>query len=241
MSTADKNAAGQVKISGGSAPYLSESKQNVTGTRDPFQEMLLNMLGGQFAKGANVPGFTMGALEAFTKNPSAAAEYFPQLAKPLLSALRPTEDREVSQLTDMFRKAGIDAGAQQSGAFAQAGRQLIGDQANRRQETLAKSYIPLTGQLSDNMSNNIRAGLSLPSAISAGWNVPAQLASSLHPLSTQTENISGGSSDKQGVTPTQGYTSMAQMPWMTQPYQAPAMTPWVDPLAERKLPGYNPY
>jgi len=241
MSTANKNAAGQIAISGGSAPYLSESKSNVTGTRDPFQELLLNMLGGQFSKGANVPGFTMGALEAFTKNPSAAAEYFPQLAKPLLSALRPTEDREVTQLTDMFRKAGIEGGAQQSGAFAQAGRQLIGDQANRRQETLAKSYIPLTEQLSTNMRGNIDAGLRLPQAISAGWAVPAQLASSLRPLSQQTESVEGGSSDKRGVSAPSGYNSMAEMPWMTTPYAAPAATPWVDPLANRKLPGYNPY
>ena len=240
-SPSNYNAAGQIAIAGGSAPYLSESKSNVTGTRDPFQALLLNMLGGQFAKGANVPGYTMGALEAFTKNPSAAAEYFPLLAKPLLSALRPSEDREVSQLNDMFRKVGIEGGAQQSGAFAQAGRQLIGDQANRRQETLAKNYVPLTAQLSNNMSDNIRAGLSLPQAISAGWQVPAQLASTLRPLSTQTEAVEGGSSDKRGVTPSSGYNSMAQMPWMTTPYVPPPSTPWVDPLADRKLPGYNPY
>jgi len=239
-SPSNYNAAGQIAISGGSAPYLSEKKENQTATRDPFQALLLNMLGGQFNKGANVPGYTTAALEAFTKNPSAAAEYFPQLAKPLLSALKPSEDREVTQLNDMFRKVGIEGGAQQSGAFAQAGRQLIGDQANRRQETLAKSYIPLTGQLSANMSDNIRAGLSLPQAISAGWQVPAQLASTLRPLSTQTEAVEGGSSDKRGTT-TSGYNSMAQMPWMTSPYVPPPSTPWVDPLADRKLPGYNPY
>jgi len=191
--------AGTVNVNSPGAS-VGLNRSDTSSVQDPFQKLLLSMLMKQFQENpASVPGFTMGALENFTKNPSAAAEYFPQLAKPLLSALKPTEDREVTQLTDMFRKAGIEGGAQQSGAFAQSGRQLIGDQANRRQETLAKSYIPLTQQLSENMRGNIQAGLDVPKAISAGWQVPAALAGGLAPLSTTSTSASAGSGGAPGV------------------------------------------
>jgi len=249
---ASQNIAGQISLFGPN-PQLNEAKQATESTRDPFQAMLLNMLMRQFQESpATVPGFTMGALEQFTKNPSLAAEYFPQLAKPLLSALQPQEEREITQLTDMFRKAGIEGGAQQSGAFAQSGRQLIGDQANRRQEVLAKNYIPLTSQLSENMTNNIRAGLNLPGAKAAGWQIPAGLAGSLGPIGSRTESIQGGT----GLVNQNAQVAQQALQdqkiadwrdWMSAPV-GPALsnslaktTPWVDPLADRKLPGYNPY
>ena len=161
--------------------------QNVA---DPMQKMLMDMILKQSSSTGAIPPQTLAALQKFTANPSAAAEYFPQLAAPLLSSLRPSEEREVTDLTDMFRKAGgTSNGAMQSGAFAQAGRQLIGDQAGRRQEMLAKNYVPLTDQLSGNMTNAIGLGLKVPQATSEMLKPLAGLVGSLNPKSTSTESV----------------------------------------------------
>jgi hypothetical protein len=157
-------------------------------TPNPMQDLLMKTILQQGGTMGKIPEYTMQALQNFTENPSAAAEYFPDLAKPLLSSLKPAEDAEVTQLTDMFRKAGgTSNGAMQSGAFAQAGRQLIGDQANRRQEMLAKNYTSLTDQLSGNMNNAIKAGLQVPGATADYTKTLAGLATGLDPLQTFSE------------------------------------------------------
>jgi hypothetical protein len=160
-----------------------------TNTPDPWRDQFLKLIAGQLGTGGGaIPGYTLGALENFTSNPSAAAEYFPQLAEPLLNSLKPAEERETTQLTDLFRKAGGTANSSmQNGSFAQAGRQLIGDQANRRQELLAKQYVPLTSQLSENMTNAIKMGLNVPGATADTTRILASLATGLQPLSTHTQ------------------------------------------------------
>jgi hypothetical protein len=195
-SPANYNAAGQIAITGGTNPALDESKTNTTITRDPFQEFLFNLLGQQAQNSdAYVPDYTKTALQNFTQNPAgSAAQFFPALAAPLMSALRPTEDRETAQLENMFRSAGGTGDTpMQSGAFANEARLLIGDQAQRREQTLANTYIPLTNQISQNTTNAINSGLQFPQANTNVLRSLAPLAGSINPLSTQVEGIKGSS------------------------------------------------
>lgn len=200
----------------------------VTNKPDPFREFLLSLIGSQATttKG-QIPDYTLASLQNFTQNPSAAAEYFPELARPLLASLRPAEDREMQTFNDMFRKAGGTANsAMQSGAYLNEARSLIGDQANRREQLLAKEYGDLTGQLSQNMTNNIRAGLAVPDAQAATYRNLIPLATGISPLETRTQttgvtqNIAapGGA-----VTPEQQAQSIAslvsQYQTLNQPYQ----------------------
>lgn len=184
---------GQQYVSGnaptGPAGTGTSGETLTTNTPDPFRELLLNLISSQATStSGQVPASTLASIEALTKNPAIAAEFFPQLAKPLLASLAPTEGREVTQLNDLFRKAGgTGAGALQSGAYAQAGRQLIGDQAGRRQELLAKNYIPLTSQLSENTIAAQKAGLQVPEANAATYRNLVPLVTGLQPLSTRTQ------------------------------------------------------
>lgn len=200
-SPSNYNAAGQIQISGGTSPYIDESKTNTTITRDPFQEFLFSLLGAQAQnEQAYVPEYTQEALANFTANPAtAAAQYFPSLAAPLVSALRPQFDQEQSDLKSLFRSAGgTEDTPLQSGAFAQSARQLINDQGNRTQQLLAQNYVPLTNQISGNINNAINAGLNFPQANTAVLRSLAPLAGSISPLSTQVEAIKGGSNAQTG-------------------------------------------
>lgn len=193
---ANVNNAGAINVTGGTDPFLQESKTNESITRDPFQQLLFGLIAGNLQQtNPSVSPTTTAALESFTQNPALAADYFPQLAEPLLAALRPAEDREVTQLTDLFRKAGgTGGGAIQGSAYTSEARKLIGDQAQRRQQVLAQNYVPLTGQLSDNLTNAIKLGLSLPDANTAAIRSIAPLAGSISPLATQIDKVQGGSS-----------------------------------------------
>jgi hypothetical protein len=213
-SPAGSNAAGSVSVAGGTNPSLQENKQNTAGTtsssitRDPFQEFLFNLIGQQAqSSGSYVPQYTQDALANFTANPaSSAAQFFPALAQPLMAALRPTEDRETAQLQNMFRTAGGTGDTpMQSGAFANEARLLIGDQANRRQQTLAQNYIPLTNQISGNINNAIQAGLQFPQANTAALKTIAPLAASIQPNATSTnsnQQVEGVNAGSNGVPST---------------------------------------
>ena len=162
----------------------------VTNTPDPWRDYFLGLIGNQASSTTTgkIPDFTTAALENFTKNPSAAASFFPQLAAPLLNANRDAQAQQTTALMDMFRKAGgTGAGSLQSGAFAQAGKQLVNDFARQDQEILAKNYVPLTGQLSENMTNAIRLGLAVPGATSDILKSLVPLGTSLDPLQTRTQ------------------------------------------------------
>lgn len=169
-------------------------RQTTTNTADPWRDFLLNMVSQSYSgPSGQIPGYTMGALENFTNNPAAAAAYFPQLAAPLLEANHAAQGQQTTALTDLFRKAGgTSASPLRSGAFAQAGQNLASDFARQDQETLAKAYTPLTQQLSDNMNNAIKAGISVPQATSESLKPLVGSLSSLLPLQTSTEGISIG-------------------------------------------------
>jgi hypothetical protein len=150
---------------------------------------LTSLLQQQLTKeGGQVPDYTLNKLQEFTANPSVAAKFFPELAAPLLEANRVSQERQTGLVQDAFRKAGgTGGGALQAGAFAQAGRQLGGDFARQDQEALAKAYIPLTAQLSENTNNAIRAGLALPEAQAASYRNLVPLLTGLQPLQTRTQ------------------------------------------------------
>lgn len=180
-------------------------------TADPFQRFLANFILNQVqSPQAQVPGFTTEALQKITQQPSVTPENFESIAGPLRESLRPGEQRETRDLTDLFRKAG--AGSLQSGAFASSARRLVGDQASRRNQLLAANYIPLTQQLSSNTLNAIRLGLGLPEAQTGALKFPTTLAASLAPLSQTSESI--------GVSPAPGVGGSGTTSSPTQPKQS---------------------
>ena len=175
--------------------------------QQPLIDFILNALSNPSAQ---VSPTTLAALDQITRNPVVPFSQFEALAGPLTDSLKPGEARETQQLTDLFRKAG--AGSLQSGAFASSARQLVGDQASRRNQLLASNYVPLTQQLSNNILNAIRLGLELPEASTAALKYPTTLASSLSPLSTSSETIGVSPSPSIGNgTPT--YNSGGQEPF----------------------------
>lgn len=245
MSAANYNAAGQVAISGGTNPALEESKTNTTITRDPFQNFLFQLLGQQAQnQQAYVPDYTKAALENFTSNPAAAANYFPQLAQPLIQALRPAQLQEQADLQNLFRSAGgTQDTPMQSGAFAQSARQLLGDQANRTQQVIAEQYVPLTNQISTNMTNAIRAGLEFPQANTNVLRTLAPLAGSISPISTQVEGVKGSSNATAGSS---GYATAAPtssgVGFLNTPYSNPSDPYGYIPLTIAASKGaYNGY
>lgn len=180
-----------VPLNAGNSVGSGERVYNVSAP-DPWREFLLKtIMSRSTGTTGQIPEYTMGALENLTRNPaSAAAEFFPQMARPLLEANRVSQDRQTSALTDLFRKAGgTDNAPMQSGSFAQAGRQLVGDFARQDQEILAKNYIPLTAQISENINNAIGRGLAVPQATSESLKPLVGSIASLQPLSTMTEKI----------------------------------------------------
>ena len=160
----------------------------VTNKPDPFRELLMNLITSQATKeGGQVPASTLQSIEQLTKNPAVAAEYFPQLAKPLLEANRVSQERQTTGFTDTLRKLGVGGGAMQSGAAVQGARQLAGDFARQDQEILAKNYVPLTAQLSENTIAAQKAGLAVPEAQAATYRNLVPLTTGLQPLTTLTQ------------------------------------------------------
>lgn len=200
---------------------LGSTQQRTNIVKDPWQDFLMNTI-LQGSQGSFVPEYTQQALEQFTKNPALAANFFPQLAAPLLEANRAAQDVQTRNTMDMFRKAGgTTGGTLQSGAFAQAGRQLAGDFARQDQEVLAKAYTPLTAQLSENMTNAIRAGLAFPQAQNTAISNLIPLATSLRPLQEDKEVLSAGTSA--GAIPQVGSSPS----WLSQPpTPLPQRTGW---------------
>jgi hypothetical protein len=166
----------------------SSGETLTTNTPDPFRELLLGLIQSQAAStSGQVPASTMQSIEQLTKNPAVAAEYFPQLAKPLLEANRVSQERQTTGFTDTLRKLGVGGGAMQSGAAVQGARQLAGDFARQDQEILAKNYVPLTSQLSENTIAAQKAGLAVPEAQAATYRNLVPLATGLQPLKTLTQ------------------------------------------------------
>ena len=161
----------------------------VTNTVDPWRDLILNAIMQSRSTTGEIPDYTLAQLENFTRNPGMAGDIagpqFQQIAGPLADTLKPMERRETQAQADAFRKAGV--GSFQSGAFANATRGLIGDQAARRNQLLASNYVPLTGQVSENINNAIRSGLMVPQATAEANKPLASSLSSLLPLQTRTQ------------------------------------------------------
>jgi len=121
-------------------------------------------------KSFNVSLTTLGAIESLLQNPGQtgdiAGQQFGQISRSLLQSLEGVNKQEQQGLSDLFRKAGV--GTQQSGAFAQAARQLVGDQGNRANQLLASNYVPLLNSATQARLGSINAGLAVPAAQSAG-------------------------------------------------------------------------
>ena len=177
------------------------SRSTTLSTPDPFRDFLLNTILQQTSKTGEIPQFTLDQLQNFTQNPGfvgdIAGQQFQQIIAPLLQSLEGVNKQEQQGLSDLFRKAGI--GTQQSGAFAQAGRQLVGDQANRANQLLASNFVPLTGQLSQNVTNAINSGLAVPGATADATRNLVGALGSIAPLQTTTESI--------GINPTMNQTA----------------------------------
>lgn len=191
----DPNAPQRIDASGSTVALGARNeRQNVV--KDPWQDFLYNtILGLTGSKDAFVPEYTKQALADFTANPSRPANFFPELAQPLLTAARRQEGRQQQDLMDLFRKAGgTGGGALQSGAFAQAGRQLIGDQQANENALLAAAYTPLTEQLSRNTTEAINAGLKFPQAQNTAIGNLIPLATSLRPTQVDTNVLTAGTS-----------------------------------------------
>lgn len=190
-SSQDFTSGGPFDISASGAQVnLGDTQQRTNVTKDPWQDFLYNTILSK-NQDAYVPKYTKDALQNFTENPAVAAGYFPQLAQPLLAAARRGEAVQQTDLTDMFRKAGgVGGGSLQSGAFAQAARNLIADQGVNEQNLLASQYAPLTAQLSNNVNNAITAGLKFPQANNTAISNLIPLVTSLRPVSTSTETMS---------------------------------------------------
>ena len=153
----------------------------VTNTVDPWRDLILNAVMQSRSNMGEIPAYTLAQLENFTKNPGMAGN----IAGPLADTLKPMEKRETQAQADAFRKAGV--GSFQSGAFANATRGLIGDQAARRNQLLASNYVPLTGQISENINNAIRSGIAVPQATAEASKPLVSALSSLIPLQTRTQ------------------------------------------------------
>lgn len=213
--------------------YSTPGTTTVTNQQDPFQKFLLNLIGQAGSTGAGqISAQTQGAINNFQQNPAIAANYFPQLAAPLLAAARRGETVQQNNLLDTFRKAGgTGGGALQSGAFAQAARNLIADQGVNEQNLLASQYVPLTAQLSNNVESGIKAGLAVPNSTSSYLSALASAAHAVPLAGTTT--TSTGYSTSQGSSQGSGSSSSPQ----PQPQQTaqPSSTPLTDAAT------YNPY
>ena len=194
-------------------------RQQSTSTYDPNRQALLDyILSRSSSPEGQVQQYTKDALASFTANPSIAANYFPSLAQPLIAAQRMGEDRETSQLMDLFRKSGgTGAGGLQSGAFASSARQLVGDQAVRRNQTLAEQYVPLTSQLSKNVSDAIALGLRLPEATSESLKAPTSIFGAV-------ASPTGGTEESIRIDPNTGTPVIFGPTSMTPPL--PPTNPW---------------
>ena len=160
---------------------------------DPaINNFIMGLLGqsAQNMQNFNVPGYTMDALQNITANPGMtgdiAGAQFGQIAAPLLQQQQNAFKIQQGNLSDMFRKAGM--GTQQSGAFAQAARQLVGDQGQQQQQLLASNYMPLLGEANKTVFGGINAGLAVPGAQAAGQSSLSNLLATLYnkPTSTTT-------------------------------------------------------
>lgn len=157
-----------VELPGGPVTQAPGSEARSTNyTYDPFQKFLASLLAGRLtSSGGSVSPTVTAGIENMITNPGGVGDIaganFEKISAPLVNSLIPQEKRETSQLKDLFRKAGV--GSMQSGAFAQAGRDLVGDQASRRNQLLASNYVPLSGQLSGNVLDAIRSGINVPQA-----------------------------------------------------------------------------
>lgn len=143
---------------------------------DPaFEQFMAGIFGrmnnGQ-AQNFNVQDYTMDALRNLTTNPGGvgdvAGQQFGQIAAPLLQQQQNAFKTQQGNLSDMFRKAGM--GTQQSGAFAQAARQLVNDQGQQQQQIIASNYMPLLQNATNTQMGAINAGLNVPGAQAAGQN-----------------------------------------------------------------------
>lgn len=134
---------------------------------DPTQQFINQLIGKAYSSGSGTvsPTVTAGIDQMITQ-PGAvgdiAGSNFAAIAQPLLQQQQEGFKIQNQNMSDMFRKAGV--GTQQSGAFAQSVRQLAGDQGRQQQALLASNYIPLAGQISNNMLGGINAGLKVPDA-----------------------------------------------------------------------------
>jgi hypothetical protein len=204
------DTGGAPSIGGGGTGTSGE--QLVSNTPDPFRELLLGLIQSQATSTqGQVPASTLQSIEQLTKNPAMAAEYFPQLAKPLLEANRVSQDRQTQGFTDTLRKLGVGGGAMQSGAAVQGARQLAGDFARQDQEILAKNYVPLTSQLSENTIAAQKAGLAVPEAQAATYRNLVPLATGLSPLKTLTQStgVNQTFTGQAGLTPEQQANQIA--------------------------------
>jgi hypothetical protein len=154
-------------------PMIANLPSNSTTTKvyDPaFQRFLQGVLGNVNQQNFNVPGYTEAALQNLTQNPGSigniAGNNMQQMIQPLLQAQQRGQQLQNQNVSDMFRKAGV--GSMQSGAFAQAVRQIAGDQGAAQQQIISSNYVPLVNNATATQLGTINAGLNYPGAQASG-------------------------------------------------------------------------
>ena len=174
----DPMAPGTSNISGDRAPAIANmgNRSTTTNVYDPNTQNFINQLLGKAMENASagksfgVADYTKSALETITTNPGdtgdIAGRQFQQIAAPMLEAQQAGFKLQQQNVSDMFRKAGM--GTQQSGAFAQAGRQMAADQGRQQQQLIASNYVPLLSEANKTVMGGINAGLAMPGAEAAG-------------------------------------------------------------------------
>lgn len=163
---------------------------------DPRIQNFINGLLGQSAQNMqsfNVPEYTQQALQNLTQNPGSvgdlAGKNMQQIINPLLQQQQQGFKIQQANLSDMFRKAGV--GTQQSGAFAQAARQLVNDQGQQQQNIIASNYVPLLQNAQQTQQQAINAGIAMPGGQAAGQASLNTLLGTLYnkPTATTTSGV----------------------------------------------------
>ena len=203
---------GTSNVSGDRAPAIANlgSESTTTNVYDPRTQNFIDQLMGRISGNAsnfNVQDYTKDALKNITLNPGStgdiAGEQFRSISQPLLEAQQAGFKLQQQNVSDMFRKAGV--GTQQSGAFAQAGRQMVADQGRQQQQLIASNYMPLLSEANKTVMGSIDAGLRMPGAEAAGQGSLNDILGMLYgkPTSTTTtgvkQDLVGGGVASQGT------------------------------------------
>ena len=189
---------GTSNISGDRAPAIANlgSESTTTNVYDPRTRNFIDQLMGRISgktQDFSVQDYTKNALQNITQNPGStgniAGEQFRSISQPLLEAQQAGFKLQQQNVSDMFRKAGV--GTQQSGAFAQAGRQMAADQGRQQQQLIASNYMPLLSEANKTVMGSIDAGLRMPGAEAAGQGSLNDILGMLYgkPTSTTTTGV----------------------------------------------------